>query len=406
MTITSNAQLYVKGNLDVTNSAAIYVNGGVYGSGAGQITNNGDINVTVGDWDNDVAITFLDGVGETTFSSSSAQNINGTSSTSFYNLTINNSGIGIRLFSNISVANTMQMTDGDFDLQDYIVDLETTGSINGETETNRIKVGNPATNTGTIQTTKNISSVTGYNPANLGLKISTNQNLGDRTIVRGHQIQMGSGTFTTSGSVERYFDIPGIGELDGTNVNIEMYYWDAELNGHTGTDLVQFQWVQEGGTSQWWTPLDGTINANLSTPSASPYGAYFTTSTWYGFTYHDRFTLGSSTIPLSVELAQFTTECNNNIIEINWTTTSEINNDYFILEKSTNGNAFEEINRVQGAGNSNSIQNYKCFDNDLNSEYIYYRLRQVDFDGNFILSNTINAKKCKSEIYNSGIINF
>ncbi|MFZ1705526.1 MAG: SdrD B-like domain-containing protein [Saprospiraceae bacterium] len=68
--------------------------------------------------------------------------------------------------------------------------------------------------------------------------------------------------------------------------------------------------------------------------------------------------------------------------ELHWTTTQEVNNSHFLIERSLNKGRFENIGKVVGNGTSASIASYSFTDQDINTngEYIY-RLRQVDFDG-------------------------
>jgi hypothetical protein len=84
--------------------------------------------------------------------------------------------------------------------------------------------------------------------------------------------------------------------------------------------------------------------------------------------------------PLPVELLSFTGDCNDGNVKLNWSTASEINNDYFIIEKSNNLKDFTIIAKINGAGNSNNITNYAILDL-TNVDMTYYRLVQVDFDG-------------------------
>lgn len=87
------------------------------------------------------------------------------------------------------------------------------------------------------------------------------------------------------------------------------------------------------------------------------------------------------TIVLPVTLKSFEVSNVNNSNEISWTTASEKNNDYFIIEHSTDGKNWNEVEKVQGAGNSNSENTYITFHRDFNNQISYYRLKQVDFDG-------------------------
>ena len=66
---------------------------------------------------------------------------------------------------------------------------------------------------------------------------------------------------------------------------------------------------------------------------------------------------------------------------VEWETATELNNDYMAVERSADGRRFDEIGRVQGAGNSNTPLRYELLDEQPLSGRSYYRLRQVDFDG-------------------------
>ena len=84
---------------------------------------------------------------------------------------------------------------------------------------------------------------------------------------------------------------------------------------------------------------------------------------------------------LPIELIDFNAIMNEDRVEISWTTASEINNDYFIVEKSEDGFDWEFAIETQGSGNSNLIINYFEIDNKPLRGLSYYRLTQVDFDG-------------------------
>ena len=96
---------------------------------------------------------------------------------------------------------------------------------------------------------------------------------------------------------------------------------------------------------------------------------------------------GCATLP--VELISFKAIKNNNSVDLTWSTASEINNDYFLVQKSDDNVNFETIESVDGNGNSNVIINYFAIDNNPYSGVNYYRLLQVDYDGTQDYSNTI-----------------
>lgn len=97
--------------------------------------------------------------------------------------------------------------------------------------------------------------------------------------------------------------------------------------------------------------------------------------------------------PLPIELISFYAMYQNNVVNIMWETASEINNDYFIVEKSTDAINFIEIDKIYSLannGNSNSMLNYISIDRDIKSGIIYYRLKQYDLDGTYSYSNIIS----------------
>ena len=83
-----------------------------------------------------------------------------------------------------------------------------------------------------------------------------------------------------------------------------------------------------------------------------------------------------------VVLISFTAELvDNTHVALVWLTASEVNNDYFTIERSTNGLSFKEIAQIRGAGKSNRELKYESFDESPIEGISYYRLKQYDFDG-------------------------
>ncbi len=97
---------------------------------------------------------------------------------------------------------------------------------------------------------------------------------------------------------------------------------------------------------------------------------------------------------LPVELINFSaTPVSNNEAIVEWNTSSEINNDFFSLEKSEDAINFFEVTRIKGAGNSSFLNYYSYKDKNISfTEIGYYRLRQVDFNGKSVYSNIIAVK--------------
>lgn len=84
---------------------------------------------------------------------------------------------------------------------------------------------------------------------------------------------------------------------------------------------------------------------------------------------------------LPIELFSFDTKVNKNNIELIWATASETNNDYFVVQRSMDGLNYSDIKMIKGAGNSSERREYAFKDMNPNYGRAYYRLKQVDFDG-------------------------
>ncbi|MBK7183146.1 MAG: hypothetical protein IPH89_09515 [Bacteroidetes bacterium] len=99
--------------------------------------------------------------------------------------------------------------------------------------------------------------------------------------------------------------------------------------------------------------------------------------------------LSCTPIVLPIELINFSGKPNykQNIIE--WTTATEINNDFFTVEKSIDGVDFKVLTTVKGAGMSSENKYYSTFDNNPFNGITYYRLKQTDFNGNYSYSEII-----------------
>jgi len=113
--------------------------------------------------------------------------------------------------------------------------------------------------------------------------------------------------------------------------------------------------------------------------------------------------LACATLP--IELTSFTGNSNKGFNSITWITASENNNDYFLLERSIDGVNWREITKINGAGNSLSNKHYLYDDYSfINNTINYYRLKQIDFSGEFEYSNIISIESSETiESYLSDI---
>ena len=102
---------------------------------------------------------------------------------------------------------------------------------------------------------------------------------------------------------------------------------------------------------------------------------------------------GGGSTGLPVELVSLKADpIDNKFIRVSWTTATEINNAGFEVLRSEDGINFTNIGWVDGAGNSSTMLNYKLDDNNVVANTVYYyRLRQVDYDGQSDLTNIVSA---------------
>jgi hypothetical protein len=97
------------------------------------------------------------------------------------------------------------------------------------------------------------------------------------------------------------------------------------------------------------------------------------------------------TTPLPVELVSFTGTVIKDKVELKWTTSSEKNNNYFIVEKSSDSKLFSEVVKIKGAGNSTVVLYYHAIDYEPSQGTSYYRLKQVNYDGEISYSKWVDV---------------
>lgn len=93
--------------------------------------------------------------------------------------------------------------------------------------------------------------------------------------------------------------------------------------------------------------------------------------------------LNTAILPLPVELISFNSVVNGNDVMLNWSTTMEENNSGFEIERNSFGAGWKKIGFVNGKGTVNTQQNYLFTDKKLNTGRYSYRLKQIDYNGNY-----------------------
>jgi hypothetical protein len=114
-----------------------------------------------------------------------------------------------------------------------------------------------------------------------------------------------------------------------------------------------------------------------------------------GGTNNDYIYAGSTVVALPIDLSEFTATNDNNNILLQWKTVTEINANYFDVERSDDGQFFFSIGKVDAKGNSSNTNSYSFLDTKMsynNGSQIFYRLKLVDKDGSVKYSNHISIK--------------
>jgi hypothetical protein len=83
---------------------------------------------------------------------------------------------------------------------------------------------------------------------------------------------------------------------------------------------------------------------------------------------------------------------NGSNTSVDWSTATERNNSHFIIERAADGSSFEAIGRITGAGNTSSVQRYRFIDEHPVPGLNFYRLQQVDFDGQYSYSLVVSVQ--------------
>ena len=203
-------------------------------------------------------------------------NLSGSSATTINQLMMTRSGsASLNLQSNLSVVSNVTFNGGLLNLNNNIFDLSSTGSFINESELSRAFT----TGTGYIQATGILNNPSAANLGNLGAVITSNTNLGNTIIKRGHKVQ--TGISGSNNSIMRYYDIiPAINMA--LKATLRFHYFDAELNSLPEASLYQWKSVN---LVNW--DLMGADSRNLI--------ANYTERKTYGR--FDRITLATATAP-------------------------------------------------------------------------------------------------------------
>lgn len=200
------------------------------------------------------------------------------------------------------------------------------------------------------------------------------------------------------------------GKLTSTPINLASFQdgetwnqlvWDQKRNNGT----LNFSIEKFDGSS--WSAISGLTNISELTDGAHSYdisaaGSESVIRVVGDFVRNgppELYSFGISTkpaTPLPVTWLNISTLCLDKGIEINWSTATEINNDYFEVFASADGVNFENVGKVKGAGNSANINNYSLL-LEKQGKYKYFKVKQTDFNGEFEFSKIVTSN-CSNDV--------
>jgi hypothetical protein len=170
---------------------------------------------------------------------------------------------------------------------------------------------------------------------------------------------------------------------------IDTIHYTANSNISSAIQIGSGNFVIYNGTGSTVT-ITNLAQGTLYHYAVIEYNGWYTTANYLTSSY-----LTSSSTTLPVTWLSFDAHLIDKIINLKWRTANELNNDLFEVQRSENGIEFEKIGTVKGNGNTQSVSTYLFVDDYLQQAektILYYRIKQVDYDGTFDYSEikTIN----------------
>ena len=314
------------------------------------------------------------------FTGTEVSNISGTA-INFNDLVINKNGNSVELGVNISVDNTVSMTDGFLGLNGNTLTISnpistainrTNGLILSELSDNTSRVDwAVGTELGAHEIPFGNASgdyipfVFDLNSGDAGLlSVATYPTTTNNLPLPSGVLHVNRGNFDNSANVvDRFFQIDLSGDTT-PSASITLSASASEVGSII--NLVGQRW---NGTN-WDGPLPGQSNTSnsVTVPNVTQF------SPWV---------MSGNDTPLPVELVAFNANQVKEEVKLEWQTASEQSNKGFFIERSDDGHLFHSIGFKEGKGDSKEIENYSFEDFDPIKGLGYYRLKQVDFDGAF-----------------------
>lgn len=188
-----------------------------------------------------------------------------------------------------------------------------------------------------------------------------------------------------------YIDVTNTATSIVTSVKFDMS--DGGLAGIIPNNGENYVLLRRGSTTGSWTEYATGANVSgdeITFNNITLIDGYYTIGT-----------KNASSSPLPIELLDFSATCATNGVLLNWSTASEIENDYFIIERSEDGITWNSVGKVDGNGTSTEVHKYVHEDLISTDKVFYYRLVQFDFNGKNRTHKIVDANcgvKVKDEL--------
>ena len=348
--------------------------------------------------------------GTVTFDGSSSQALD---DVTFFNVTNSNSS-GLTMSGNATVNGELNLNvAADITTGANTLTIGTGGSIANAADDRHI----------------NVDNTSGYLAKTFGSATDFSYPVGNGTILRPIKLttNAGSTTFKLRYDDNRYssgnvtgggFASGHISGFDGSNTDVTKgYYYDIQKTSGSANAKLYVNWTSEddygtGGnvlnpnlTGIAWGFWDGSKWDDIPSSTAGGISTGNITTNDFVTTWsNDFFTLGSTDGEnnLPIDLVSFGGECIDNQTNLEFVVASQVNNEYFTIERSKNLLSWEKLGDIVGGGTNNEEITYSFKDISPNSGDNYYRLSQTDIDG---ISKSFSpiAVTCESKVENYNI---
>ena len=230
-----------------------------------------------------------------------------------------------------------------------------------------------------------------------GLLQNSSQSQNANSVVRiASPSDLGNNEFLVWGSNNGNLVVPSTSDLPTGIVRKLSRIWRVAETGDVGSftltvDLSAVPGSKNAADLRLLVDTNGTFASGATQYSVSSSSGSTFTFANVSITNNDYFTIGTinaASTPLPIELTAFNVAYESPIVTTSWQTASELNNDYFTLERAGKDLVFEEVGRKPGAGTSKVLHSYSMIDQYPYEGTSYYRLKQTDFDGTSTYSDT------------------